>query len=63
MEECLQDFRDKDNENELKKIFKKIFDEKLKKETKEYKNDIWEMIINYEKIFREIKKPRYKKMK
>ena len=59
LEECFQDFRDEENESELKKMLKKVFDEKLKKETDEYKNDIWEMIINYEKIFREIKKPRY----
>ena len=59
LEECFQDFRDEENESELKKMLKEILDEKLRNETNEYRNHIWEMIINYEKIFREIKKPRY----
>ena len=63
LEECFQDFRDKDNENELKKIFKKIFDEKLKKETKEYKNDITDIINDFEKIYRGKKNPRISRKK
>ena len=43
----------------IRLMLKMKFDEKLIKETDEYRNHIWEMIINYEKIFREIKKPRY----
>ena len=57
-EQCFQDFRDEKNENELNKTLKKICDEKLEKETTQYKNDIKDIINNFEKIFREIKKPR-----
>ena len=57
-EQCFQDFRDEKNENELKKTLEKILDEKLEKETNEYKKDIKDIINNFEIIFREIKKPR-----
>ena len=62
-EQCFQDFRDEKNENDLKKTLKKILGEKLKKETIEYKNDIINIINNFEDIFRKIKKPRKSKKK
>ena len=63
LEECFRDFRDKENENELKKTLIKVIDERLKNKEKEYIDDIWKIIFNYEKIFREIKKPRTSKKK
>ena len=64
LEECFQDFRDKEeNENKLKKMLKKIIDVRLQKETNEYKDGIMKKINNFERIFREIKKPRNSKKK
>ena len=63
LEECFRDFRDKENENELKKMLIKVIDERLKNKEKEYIDDIWKIVFNYEKIFREIKKPRTSKKK
>ena len=61
LEECFQDFRDKENENKLKEMLKKIIDIRLQKETNEYKNDVMDTINDFVKIFRETKKSRSSK--
>ena len=57
-EECFQEFIGESNESQLKKIFNYIIDQKLEKETREYRKDIMEIIKNFAKIFFEYKKPR-----
>lgn len=51
LEECLQDFKDEKNENELKKEMEKVFDKNLKNENDQYKTEIKNKIDDFVEIF------------